>query len=113
MPILKKSLAAWNTPAFEETLKQELEALPAKHLHLQRAMEHGSALGTQPPKVSILSAREEESTVTIRVGIFFSSIIAGCNCADDPTPMDEITEYAQLGLTIEKQTGEAVMEITA
>jgi hypothetical protein len=106
MPHLTQSLAAWNTPAFAETLQQELANLPQLASQLQQAMEQGSALGSQPPRITLLASREEGETLMVRIGIFYSSIIAGCNCADDPGPMEENTEYCQLALTIHKATAD-------
>ena len=35
-----------------------------------------------------------------------SGIIAGCSCADDPTPVDTTTEYCELQLEIDRESAE-------
>ena len=36
---------------------------------------------------------------------FDTSLIAGCSCADDPTPVEPQPEYCEVELQIEKATG--------
>jgi hypothetical protein len=49
----------------------------------------------------------------VKLGVFYTGIIAGCNCADDPTPIDTQTEYALISLRIDKQTAEADFSLLA
>ena len=36
----------------------------------------------------------------------YSGIIAGCSCADNPTPVSELNEYCEVQLEIDKKTAE-------
>lgn len=110
---LAKSLTAWGTPGFEDILKQELEQLGAGQLPLQQGLTSGSYALDDNLKVLIHSVSEEAGFIRIRAGIFYAGIIAGCSCADDPTPVDEQNEYCDVRVDINKQTGEATIALLA
>jgi hypothetical protein len=55
----------------------------------------------------ILGVAEGSGTISVRAGVFFSAVIAGCSCADDPTPVDEINEYCESRVEIDRTTAEA------
>ncbi|MGB0712599.1 MAG: hypothetical protein ACPGUC_03460, partial [Gammaproteobacteria bacterium] len=57
-----------------------------------------SAVAPSPIKVVVLSVTADVGDTEVRVGVFYAGVIAGCNCADDPTPMDEENEYCELRL---------------
>ena len=59
----------------------------------------------------ILGASEEAGIIFARAGIFYTSIIAGCNCADDPSPVDEQTEYCEIQFEINKKTAETTVQL--
>ena len=111
MPQLPKSLADWNTRVFEDTLKKELEATSPAHLPLQRAVERGSYYSGNPFQAVIIGAEDKGDIIRAKAGFFFTSIIAGCNCSDDPTPPDEIQEYCELEIDIDKKSAEVTFEI--
>ena len=52
----------------------------------------------------ILKSDEDMNNVIITAGLFYTGVIAGCNCADDPTPADENNEYCEVLLRINKIT---------
>lgn len=104
---LNRSLQAWNTSAFKEILKQEVEQIDAELLPLQQGLSQGNYVADAEFSVMIISVREEVASIRVKMGIFYSGIIAGCSCADDPTPVVEHTEYCQVQLDIDKQTAEA------
>jgi len=106
---LPKSLAAWGGDEFPAVLKAEVERLDPATLPLQRGIEHGSHYSGKPFTVMVIATNEEAAAVRVRIGLFYTSIIAGCNCADDPTPMDEYAEYCEVELVIDKVT--AAVEI--
>lgn len=72
------------------------------HLPLLQAMAHGSQIAAAEICVMLLTSVEVESLIQVRAGIFFSSVTAGCSCADDPTPLNEIDEYCELQFDIDK-----------
>ena len=106
---LAKSLSAWGTDDFNSILKSELEQLRAGELPLQEGLLYGSYGKDDKIGIMILGVAEEADTIQARVGIFYTSIIAGCNCADDPTPVDEQNEYCEALVVINK--GDAVTTI--
>lgn len=101
---LDKALGAWGTPDFETILKQEIAQLGADRLPLQQGLTVGSYALSEPVTATILAVAELEDVIRVKAGIFFSSMIAGCSCADDPTPVDKITEYCVVQLDIDKST---------
>ncbi|MCB1871741.1 MAG: hypothetical protein KDI49_07015 [Gammaproteobacteria bacterium] len=103
---LPKVLDAWQTPAFKEVFEQEVGALDRSLLPLQPGLSHGSHIADEAIGVMLLSAVDAGSSVQVRAGIFFSSIIAGCSCADDPTPVDRNSEYCELQFDIDKRSAD-------
>ncbi len=107
------SLRACGTPALNATLKRELERLDADRLPLQQGLSTSSYALDDKLSVIVLGASEEAGRVRARAGIFCAGIIAGCNCADDPTPVDEHVEYCEIQVDIYPATGEASITLLA
>lgn len=99
---LDRSLRAWGTPEFAAVLKQEVAQLGADGLPLQQGMRIGSHVTDDPVTVVINGVAETERTIRVRAGLFFQSVIAGCSCEGDPTPLSENTEYCEVQLDIDK-----------
>jgi hypothetical protein len=112
---LERSAAAFKRADFNATLARELEALgpqhPALHPVLQAALSQTSAVADEPITVSVLGSDEEEGQVRVRLGVFYGGIIAGCNCADDPTPVDSLVERCELLLDLDCATGAARLQL--
>jgi len=107
MTRLPKSLRAWNSPAFRDVLKREIEQLDAVTLPLQQGLARSSHVSARPFQAMIISVSEEAGLIRVKAGIFYTGIIAGCSCADDPTPIDEQTEYCVVEFHIDRTTAEA------
>jgi hypothetical protein len=45
--------------------------------------------------------------------VFFSGILSGCSCADDPTPVEAQAEYCELAIAIDTASGEADVTVLA
>ena len=105
--LLKKSLNAWGKAEFEQTLKGEIEQLNHSLLPLQDGLSLSSYVSPTPIKTTILKITDSSEYITIKVGIFYTGIIAGCSCADDPTPLDEQNEYCEIEDKINKKTADA------
>lgn len=101
---LPRALEAWNTPAFAVTLQDELAALGPGALPLQQGLATSSRIGDSPIQAMLLGADAHAGHIAARVGIFFSGIVAGCSCADDPTPVSPQPEYCVLLLSIDQGT---------
>ena len=105
--ILHRSLAAWGTRAFETTLKDELAQLGGRFLPLQEGLRTGSTSLDAGLSAMILHVTETPDALWVRAGIFYSSIVSGCSCADDPTPIDENSEYCEVEIRIDRASGTA------
>jgi hypothetical protein len=105
MLYLPEALAAWNTPAFNDALKRELEAAGPAALPLQQCLSVSSYALDDGCTAMVIGAGAESGLIRARVGVFFHGIIAGCNCADDPTPVEPQHEYCELEIAIDRSTG--------
>lgn len=106
MPRLIRTIRALGSPGFETVLKEEIVQLGVKGLPLQQGLTTGSVSLDDGLSAMILGITETPDSLRVRAGIFYASIIAGCACADDPTPVDEHTEYCEVELVIDRKTGE-------
>ena len=104
---LGRALDAWGTPAFEAVLKADIEKLDAKYLPLQQGLSQSSYACDEDLNVVIISMTEAAGMIRVKAGIFYSGVIAGCSCADDPTPVDTCPEYCEIRIDINTQTAEA------
>lgn len=107
-----KALAAWQTPAFKTVMKAEIEALDADHLPLQQGLTQSSHARPETLSAMILGEDETAAFLSVRAGLFYRGIIAGCSCADDPTPVDEINEYCEVLIEIDRQTAAATISLS-
>lgn len=101
---LDKALHAWGTPDFEAVLKQEIAQLDVDQLPLQQGLSTGNYVTANPVTVVINRVTGMEKVIRVQAGIFFRSVMGGCSCADDPTPISEINEYCEVRLDIDKAT---------
>jgi hypothetical protein len=108
---LPRSAAAWNGATFRSTLIDEIQTLGADHPALQpllqASLRQTSAVADDALAVHLLSNSEQDGRIQVHLGIFYAGVIAGCNCADDPSPVDTITEHCELLLDIDLATGQA------
>ena len=102
---LRNVVDAWETPAFNAMLKREIEQLDADLLPLQQGLSYSSHVSGGKFSAIILSVVDAEDSLRVKAGIVYSGIIAGCSCADDPTPVDVIAEYCELLFAIDKASG--------
>lgn len=108
---LEEVLKVWPSDSFQDVFKQNIEQLDASILPLQQGLSQGSCVSNEPFKVMIISTSEETDSIRVKAGIFFKSIIAGCNCADDPTPADTLSEYCVVQFDINKTTAETGIQL--
>jgi hypothetical protein len=109
---LPATLRAWNTPGFAAALKEELAALGPAVLPLQQAAAHSSVALDSGVEVMVLGAEAADGVLRVRLGVFFSGIVAGCSCADDPTPVEPLPEYCELLLSVDGSTAAATVAFT-
>ena len=108
---LTRAIQAWGTPQFEAILKQEIEALDATQLPLQQGLSVSSVVVDTKPTVMILKVTETAQALLAKVGIFYAGMVAGCNCADDPTPLSENPEYCVVLVRIDKHTADTAITL--
>jgi hypothetical protein len=104
---LIKALDAFGTSRFKSILKKELEQLNADQLPLQQGLSMGSYALDDTLNVMIISVGDDAHCIHVKAGVFYSGIVAGCSCADDPTPLDENSEYCEVRINIDKKTAVA------
>ncbi len=105
---LPNSLRVWPGPDFASTLKAELEALPAGSLPLAQGGTLGGYVDDSTLVASVLRVTETAETIDAVVGIFFSEILTGCSCSEDPAIQDA---YCELMLAIDKRTAMATCSL--
>ena len=108
---LAKALNAWGTPDFIGTLKNEIEQMDAEQLPLQQGLTTSSHVIDNKHNVMILNVSEDADIIHVKAGIFYAGIIAGCSCADDPTPVNEHSEYCEVRFDINKMTAETTVAL--
>ena len=108
---LSRSLAAWRTPDFKVVVKDEIERLDASVLPLEQALSRSSHVSAARVGATLLRVDETPDWLCVKAGLFFTGIIAGCSCADDPSPVDDLTEYCEAWFKIDKATGYAEVTV--
>ena len=98
-----KALSAWGQPDFSRVLRSEIERLPHDSLPLQEGLRLSSAVSEEPFQAMILRVTESDDQIVALATLFYSGVIAGCSCADDPTPLDTQTESCQLEIRLDRQ----------
>jgi len=111
MITLENSAAAWGCSDFDAVFKAEVEQLSHEQLPLQQGLALSSSVSGEPFRVMIINRREEEGRLRIKAGVFYSGIIAGCSCSDDPTPQDVQSEYCDVEVEIESESGAATISL--
>ncbi len=110
---LTKTLNAWGTPNFRDILKKEIEKMGADELPLQQGLSTGSYALDSKLNAMIIGVSEGADFIYVKAGIFYSGVIAGCSCADDPTPVNEESEYCVVQFDISKITAETTVALLA
>lgn len=101
---LSKALSAWQSSTFKGILKDEIEQLDAETLPLQQGLTQGDYAVGDNFSTMIISASETPNCIRVKAGVFYTSITAGCSCADDPTPIAEFSEYCEVQFDIDRIT---------
>ncbi|AHK78183.1 glucosamine--fructose-6-phosphate aminotransferase [Ectothiorhodospira haloalkaliphila] len=105
--ILSRSLKAFGSEGFAQVLKEEVSGLGSGVLPLQQGLRTGSNSLDGGLEIMVLRSKEAPAILRVRIGIFYQSIVAGCACADDPTPVNENTEYCEVDVEIDRRDGRA------
>lgn len=103
-------MRTWGDDSFARTLKRELESLPPGTLPLQAGVARGGLPDDTALTATVLRTRDAGHSVQADVGIFFTEIVAGCSCGDEPV---ELNAYCELRVGIDKQTARGVFRVLA
>ncbi len=105
---LPQLVAAWERPDFEARLKEALAGLGQPALPLQAGLRYGNhALDAPLEVVPLARERLADGRLRVRAGLCYQSLIAGCACADDPTPETPLAEYCEIELLLDPCNGAA------
>ena len=107
---LTQTAQASDSDNVKEIAKMEIENIEPVLLPLQQGLTYSSYVGNADFKAVILNVTEENNVTKVKAGIFYTGIIAGWSCSDEPTPTDEQTEYCELQFNINNNT--AVTTVT-
>lgn len=108
---LKKILADWGTQQFASSLKSEIEKMGVEQLPLQQGLSSSNIAMDDNVKAIILNSSDSKNLVVVKMGLFYTGVIAGCNCSDDPSPVDLQNEYCEVQLDINKISGDTTVKL--
>lgn len=109
MTYFSAALAAWDTDEFVPRLTEAVRAMGVSGLPLQKALTQGSVALDDDMMIRVLRTEAQDDQLHVTLSIQYTSIIAGCSCADDPTPQSVLPEYCELVLTIDRRSGLATV----
>lgn len=92
----------------ETALKQALQSLPTGTLPLEKGTSRGGFVDDGDISVTVIELHRFERNIDARIGVFFTEIIGGCGCGDDPTPENA---YCEMRVHINSTTFDAEFEI--
>jgi len=101
---LPQALTGLPPRELESALRKEIEALDPALLPLQQGLTYGSHALGDDLSVIIIKVTQSPGQIRVKAGIQYHGIIAGCSCADDPSPVDRTNEYCELLLEIDTDT---------
>jgi len=106
-----QALGAFESPEFAGMVKLEIEKLSVTELPLQQGLTTGSYALDRDIEAMILNVWGSDDFIHVKAGIFYKSIIAGCSCSDDPTPIDEVNEHCVVQIDIDKGSAETTIRL--
>jgi len=101
MRLLLRALQEAQPGSVEKVFKRELENLPASTLPLEKATTRGGFVDDSDISVCVISLKQDETGIQAKVGVFFTEIIVGCGCGDDPIPENA---HCEMLISIDKTT---------
>lgn len=107
-PRLPDTLRAWDTAGFAQTLKAEIRTLGGNALRLQQGVAQGGIVDDSDIETTVLSARDAGNHLETRVGVFFTEVVGGCSCGDEPM---RANVYCVLQIDIDKSSAEATVRL--
>lgn len=108
---LTKTLLALGNADFDAVFKAEVAGLDAHCLPLQQGLSSSNYALDTGISVMPIKVVETPNVIQVQAGVFYFGIIGGCSCADDPTPVDEQSEYCEVQFDIDKNTAETAVSL--
>ncbi|MGB5278363.1 MAG: glucosamine--fructose-6-phosphate aminotransferase [Gammaproteobacteria bacterium] len=108
VPRLTETMRAGASGSFARTLKRELESLPAGCLPLQEAAVHCGIIDDSNISVTVIRTSQNTTRLQATVGVFFTEIVAGCVCGEDPSP---VNAYCEIRVGIDRTTADVDFEL--
>lgn len=65
----------------------------------------------EKPDILVLGVDDDGGVIHVRIGVFYSGVVAGCSCADDPTPVEPVNEYCEMSVALDKLSGVATVRL--
>lgn len=107
-PGLTAAVRDWGTEQFERTLKSDIEALDGGCLPLYQGTQAGGRVDDSDLSVTVISSRARGSVIESCIGVFFTEVVGGCSCGDEPFTQPG---YCELRVTIDRHTARAGFEL--
>lgn len=95
---------AWGTDRFETEIKHALTQMAPEALPLQQGLRATSYALDAPIETTILKTERRGDKIRVKAGVFYTGIVTGCSCADDPTPIEPQNEYCEILLELDVVT---------
>ena len=95
----------WETPDFKSYCLAQLKAF-APELPLGHCCTHSSMIDPESIGFRIISTQHQDSSIGLKIGVFFEEVLSGCACSDDPSQaMIRENGYCEMQLLI-SETGQ-------
>ena len=95
--------------SFSKMLKNEIENFATGTLPLEQGTSQGGYVDDSNITATVLRVSDNQNLIHAHVGIFFTEIVVGCGCGDDPMP---INAYCEMLVMIDKTSGKAEFSIS-
>ncbi|MGD2082535.1 MAG: hypothetical protein PVF91_06190 [Chromatiales bacterium] len=105
---LAEVLDACDSASLGRALKSAVERLGPDQLPLDLGVGQGGRVARRPVTATVLSVAEGDRYVKAEVGIFFTEVVGGCSCGDDPV---EENAYCELRISIDRVTRGATFDL--
>ena len=93
----------YDSELFTRSLKNYIEDLPSNTLPLNQRTTQGGIVDDSNISASILSVSNTDDFIQAKTGVFFTEIVGGCSCGDDPVSLNV---YCEIIVFFNKHTGE-------
>lgn len=104
---LAGSLAAWPREDFVAVIKQELLSKTAD-LPLHKGVAQGGMVDAGNMDLTVTKAVDRGDRIQVWCGVFFTEIVGGCSCGDDPAAQHA---YCEMEILIDKATAMAELRV--